>query len=184
MKTVITIEARMRSTRLPGKVLKPVLGRPMLEMMIERLRRVHQADAIVVATTDNPADDDIAALANRLGVNLYRGSEDDVLGRVLDAARSVEAELIAETTGDCPLIDPGIADQVIATFLTNQVDFCSSGLVRTYPLGLDLHVFRTSTLAEVAAQTQDPVNREHVALYIIEHPERFRLLNIASGLGP
>lgn len=182
MKTFITIEARMRSTRLPGKVLRPLLGEPMLARMIERLRRVRRADGIVVATTEHPADDPIVALAKDLGVAWHRGSEDDVLGRVLGAARGAGAELIVETTADCPLIDPGVIDGLIHTFQTNQVDYCSNILTHTYPRGLDAQVFPVAVLADVAERTNDPADREHVSLYIYEHPERYRLMNVASGL--
>jgi spore coat polysaccharide biosynthesis protein SpsF len=182
MKTIITIEARMRSTRLPGKVLRPILGRPMLARMIERLRRVRLAHGIVVATTDHGADDEIATLAAQLGVGCHRGSESDVLARVLDAARSADADLIVETTGDCPLIDPLVIDQLIQTFHSNRVDYCANVLTATYPRGLDAQVFPTRVLAEVAGLTNDPADREHVSLYIYEHPERYRLLNVASGL--
>ncbi len=182
MKTVITIEARMGSTRLSGKVLRPVLGEPMLARMIERLRRVRKADGIVVATTVHAADDPIATLANDLGVGCHRGSEEDVLGRVLDAAQGAGADLIVETTADCPVIDPGVIDQLIHTFLSNQVDYCSNVLSHTYPRGLDAQVFPVAVLADVATRTDDPADREHVSLYIYEHPERYRLLNVASGL--
>jgi spore coat polysaccharide biosynthesis protein SpsF len=182
MKTVITVEARMSSTRLPGKVLRPIIGRPLLERMVERLQRVTRADAIVIATTTNPIDDPIESLARAIGVGCWRGSEEDVLQRVLDAARSVDAELIVETTGDCPLIDPAIVDQVIHTFLVNRVDYCANVLEPTYPRGLDVQVFPTAVLAEVAGLTDDPADREHVSLYIYEHPERYRLLTVASGL--
>lgn len=182
MKIVTTIEARMRSTRLPGKVLKPLLGKPMLERMVERLRRARRSDAIVVATTTHPADDPIVELARAMGVGCYRGSEEDVLDRVLEAAESVEADLIVETTADCPLIDPGVIDQLIATYLANPVDYCSNVLKPTYPRGLDAQVFSVATLRQVAALTTDPADREHVSLYIYEHPERYRLLTVASGL--
>ena len=181
---MIMIQARMRSERLPGKVLLPVLGRPLLELMIERLRRVTLADDIMVATTDDPSCDPIAELAERLGVGVHRGSEVDVLGRVIDAARAAHAELIVETTGDCPLIDPATIDRVIASFLAADVDYCSNVLVRTYPRGMDVQVFPLTVLEEVNRLTTDPPDREHVSLYIYEHPERFRLLNVASGLDP
>lgn len=181
MKTVITIEARMRSTRLPGKVLKPVLGRPLLALMIERMQQVWQADQIVVATTDNRADDPIADLAQQLGVGWFRGSEDDVLDRVLKAAQSVNADLIVEMTGDCPLADPLIVDQMIGIFKTNSVDYCANVLTRTYPRGMDTQVFPVKVLAQVSELTQDPTDHEHVSLYIYNHPEHFRLLNVVSG---
>jgi spore coat polysaccharide biosynthesis protein SpsF len=183
-KIACIVEARMRSTRLPGKVLKPILGRPMLALLVERLGRVRQIDAIVIATTENSADDCIAALAQQLGVQSYRGSEDDVLGRVLGAARSVHADLIVEVTGDCPLIDPGVIDQLIATYKTNLTDYCANVLSRTYPRGMEAQVFSVDVLARAADSTQDPIDREHVSLYIYEHPDTFRLLNVASGLPP
>ena len=182
MNTVITIEARMGSTRLSGKVLRPILGQPMLARMVERLRRVRLADGIVVATTDHAADDPIAALAAHLGIGCHRGSEPDVLGRVLGAARSVGADVIVETTADCPLIDPLVVDQLIQTFRSNPVDYCANVVVPTYPRGLDVQVFPVRVLEEVAGLTNDPADREHVSLYIYEHPERYRLLNVASGL--
>jgi spore coat polysaccharide biosynthesis protein SpsF len=182
MRVVTTIEARMGSSRLPGKVLAPILGRPMLAWMIDRLRRVRWSDEIVVATTTHPADDPIVELARGAGVAWHRGSEADVLSRVLGAARAARADLIVETTGDCPLIDPAVVDQAIQTFRTNAVDYCGNVLARTYPRGLDVQVFPTSVLAEVAELTTDPADREHVSLYIYSHPERFRLLNLASGL--
>jgi spore coat polysaccharide biosynthesis protein SpsF len=184
MRIVATIEARMTSSRLPGKVLRPVLGRPLLSHMIERLRRVWQLDQIMVATTVNATDNPIAELAGSLGVGCFRGSEEDVLGRVLGAARAARADLIVETTGDCPLMDPAIVDQVIATFKVNAVDYCANVLQPTFPRGMDVQVFPTEVLAQVDALTRDPADREHVSLYIYEHPERFRLLNVASGLRP
>jgi len=184
MKTAAIIQARMRSTRLPGKVLLPILGRPMLELMIERLRRVSALDEIIVATTVDPTCNPIEDLAQHLGVACYRGSEDDVLDRVLRAARAFHVDLIVEVTGDCPLIDPETITGVIRCFNSNQVDYCSNILERTYPRGMDVQVFPVAVLAEVAEITKDPADREHVSLYIYQHPERYRLLNMASGLQP
>lgn len=174
MKIVITIEARMGSTRLPGKVLMPILGRPMLAYMIERLQRVSKADKIVVATTDNPNDDPIADLATNLGVGLFRGSEEDVLDRVLSAASSANADVIVETSGDCPLIDPEVVDQVIGVYLANKFDFVNNGL--------DIEIFSKAVLYEVSQLTKDPIDREHVSLYIYEHPERFSFCRLETGL--
>jgi spore coat polysaccharide biosynthesis protein SpsF len=172
----------MRSTRLPNKVMLPILGRPMLELMIERLRRARLLDGIVIATSTDPSCQVIEELACRLRVGCYRGSEDDVLDRVLQAARSARAGVIVETTGDCPLLDPEVVDRVIEAFQSQQVDYCSNILERTYPRGMDVQVFPVRVLEEVARLTQDPVDREHVSLYIYEHPERFSLRNVASGL--
>lgn len=182
MRIAIIIQARMRSSRLPGKVLRSVCGKPLLELMIERLRCVSEAQEIVVATTTDPSCDPIEAFTRRVGVGCYRGSEEDVLERVLLAAQQSRAHLIVETTGDCPLIDPETVSRVIQTFLAHSVEYCSNVLTRTYPRGMDVQVFPTAVLEEVARLTSDPADREHVSLYIYEHPERFRLLNVESGL--
>ena len=182
MRIVATIEARMKSSRLPGKVLKPVLGRPLLDLMIERVRRVPQVSEIVVATTTDSSCDPIEEMAHKLGVGCFRGSEDDVLDRVLQAARSARADLIVELTGDCPLMDPAIVNQVIETFLAAGVDYCSNTLARTYPRGMDVQVFPLAVLEEVARLTNNPADREHVSLYIYEHPERFKLRSVQSDL--
>jgi spore coat polysaccharide biosynthesis protein SpsF len=178
MKTVCTIEARMTSTRLPGKVLLEAAGKPLLEHMVERLRRARSLDAVVIATTDQPDSDPIAALAERLGVGCFRGSEEDVLSRVLGAARAYNAEVIVETTGDCPLLDPEVIDRVVGEYRASGVDYCSNALEPTYPRGMDTQVFATAVLAEVDELTDRPQDREHVSLYIYEHPERYRLRNV------
>jgi spore coat polysaccharide biosynthesis protein SpsF len=168
----------MTSSRLPGKVLLEAAGKPLLEHMIERLRRVRALDEIVIATTEEASSDPIVALGERLGVGVFRGSEEDVLARVLGAAQAYGAELIVETTGDCPLIDPATIDQVIARFGDGGVDYCSNTLERTYPRGMDVQAFPTAVLAEVASLTNDPADREHVSLYIYEHPERYTLRSV------
>jgi spore coat polysaccharide biosynthesis protein SpsF len=181
VKVVCTIEARMTSTRLPGKVLLPARGRPLLEHMVERLKRARRIDAIVLAIPDGAAHEPLAALAARLRIGCFRGSEDDVLGRVLGAARAHGADLIVETTADCPLIDPAVVDEVVERFLDGGADYCSNTLERTFPDGMDVQVFPTAVLAEADALTADPADREHVSLYIYSHPERYRLRNVASG---
>ena len=182
MKTVAIIEARMTSTRLPGKILLPILGKPMLELLIERLKRAKLIDQIVVATTHNPSDDVVEKLTQRIRVGCFRGSEDDVLDRVLCAARANEADVIVEITADCPLIDPSVLDQVIRIYETKNVDYVSNILKRTYPRGMETQVFSTAVLENVARLTQDPVDHEHVSLYIYEHPETFTVFNVASDL--
>lgn len=182
MKTVAIIEARMTSTRLPGKHMLPILGRPMLELLIERLKRAHLIDQVVVATTINSTDDVIEQLTCRLGVGCFRGSEMDVLDRVLRAAQTNKADVIVEITGDCPLVDPVIIDQVITHYQNSDYDYVSNVLELTYPIGMDVQVFSTAVLEKVARLTQDPVDHEHVSLYIYEHPELFTLFNVRSDL--
>lgn len=184
VRIVATIQARMRSERLPGKVLLPILGRPNLALMVERLRRVRSIDDVVIATTTHASCDPIEDLAGTLGVLCFRGSEEDVLDRVLRAGTASRADVIVETTGDCPLIDPATVALVIDRFLDGGVDYCSNILVRTYPRGMDTQVFPLAVLREVAELTDDPVDHEHVSYYIYQHPERFRLRNVESGLPP
>jgi len=176
----ITIEARISSSRLPGKTLKLLHKRPMLARMIERLKRVKLADVIVVATTNLPEDAPIIDLAKEMGVGYYRGSSEDVLDRVLQAAKKYKIDIIVESCGDCPVIDPDIIDMEIQTFLANNVDYVGCHLVKTFPLGLDAKLFTTKTLEEVADITNDPADRENVSLYIYEHPEKYKLLNIEA----
>lgn len=175
---VATIEARMTSSRLPGKVLMDVAGKPILQHMIERLSRVPTLDGVVVATTGNKEDAPVVALAKSLGVGHYCGSEDDVLKRVLDAARAYEVDVIVETTGDCPLIDPAIVEACIQGYLAADVDYLSNVLKRTYPRGMDTQVFSTDILADVALRTNDPEDHEHVSIYIYRHPENYSLKNM------
>lgn len=184
MKIVCIIEARMRSSRLPGKVLKPIVGKPMLELMVERLKRARTLDDIVIATTDQPGDEAVAALAGRLGIGSFRGSEEDVLARVLGAARSAEADVIVETTGDCPLLDPAIIDKVVADYRMGSADFVANMLSYTHPRGMDVRVFSTGDLEEINRVSADPADHEHVSLHFWEHPEKYRLRNVTSDLPP
>lgn len=175
-----TIEARMTSTRLPGKVLLDAAGVPMLQRMIERLRRVPALDGIVVATTTNASDDPIEELTRTLGVGCFRGSEDDVMERVLGAARAHDIDVIVETTGDCPLIDPAVVQTIIDDYFSTSVDYAANVLERTYPIGMDTQVFATEVLAEAFSLTDAPDDREHVSLFIYRHPELYTLNNRAA----
>ncbi|BAE52610.1 cytidylyltransferase domain-containing protein [Paramagnetospirillum magneticum] len=180
MKIIATIEARMTSSRLPGKVLLPAQGRPMLARMVERLKMVPSLDGIVVATTVNATDDPIEALAAELGIGCWRGSEDDVLKRVLDAAHAFEADVIVELTGDCPLIDPAIVETCVQAYRAAGVDYLSNVQERSFPIGMDTQVFATAILDDVARRTDDPTDHEHVSLYIYRHPELYSLKNVAA----
>lgn len=181
-KVVATIEARMNSTRLPGKVLKPICGKPMLELMVERVRRSTSIDEIVIATAANASCDSIAKMAANMGIHCFRGSEDDVLERVLKAAGSVDADIIVELTGDCPLIDPAVIDEIVHQYHEKGVDYCANVLERSYPAGMDTQVFSRKVLEKTARLTSDPNDREHVSLFIYNNPGIFTLHNVKSEL--
>ena len=170
----------MSSTRLPGKVLLPLAGEPMLTRLVERLRRVQRADGIVIATTTNATDDPIAALCAQLGVSCHRGSEHDVLSRYADAARLHGADVVVRITSDCPLIDPALIDQVIATHEEGGSDYVSNMLPPTWPYGMAVEVFSAAALAQAHAEATQAAEREHVTPFIYWHPERYRLRNVAS----
>lgn len=180
MKTVATIEARMSGTRLPGKVLLPALGQPMLQHLVTRLRAVPSIDAIVLATTGNAGDDRLEAFAQQAGIGCFRGSEDDVMARVIGAAQSAGAEVIVEITGDCPIIDPQIVEQGIRMFRANAAAYVGNAHVRSYPDGMDVQVFRLATLEQSAALTTERLDREHVTLHIRQHPELFAPLHLVA----
>ena len=123
----------MTSSRLPGKVLLQAAGKPMLEHLVNRLRAVPSLDGIVLATTLNATDDVLEEISKRVGISCYRGSENDVMERVIVAAESVEADVVVGITGDCPIIDPQLVEQTIRTFKVNQADYVSNGHIRSYP---------------------------------------------------
>jgi spore coat polysaccharide biosynthesis protein SpsF len=181
-KIVCIVEARFASTRLPGKVLMPILGETMLARVVERLRNARTIDEIVIATSDNSADDAVEAEAGYIGVPVFRGSEEDVLDRVVGAARAYEADIIVEVTGDCPLIDAGLVDKVVGDFLMGGADFVSNILPHTTPRGTDVRVFRAGDLAEINAQSTDPADHEHVSLHFWEHPERYVCRNVETNV--
>jgi spore coat polysaccharide biosynthesis protein SpsF (cytidylyltransferase family) len=168
----LIIQARMGSTRLPGKVLRSLAGAPMLAREIERVRASTLVDTIVIATTDKPEDDTVAQLASTLGVHCYRGSEQDVLDRYYHAAKGTGADIVVRITGDCPLQDPVVIDEVIQHFLDHsEIDYV--GTPTNYPEGLDTEVFRFSTLEDAWKNAQLPSEREHVTPYIKNHPEKY-----------
>jgi len=180
MKIIATIEARMTSSRLPGKVLLPAAGKPMLEHLVNRLKSVQSLSTIVLATTTNITDDVLVDFAKSQDIECFRGSEDDVMSRVINAARANSADVVVEITGDCPVVDPQIIEQAIQIFLANSAEYVSNVQVRSYPDGMDTQVFWLSALEKSAALTDDPLDREHVTLHIRNHPEIFSQLNIVA----
>jgi spore coat polysaccharide biosynthesis protein SpsF len=180
MRTAIIVQARMGSSRLPGKVLRPLLGKPMLARQLERIRRSALADALVVATTESAADAAVAALCVAEGVACVRGSEVDVLGRYLAAARAHQADVIVRITGDCPLLDSAMVDRCIARFAEGGADYVSNVLRRTLPRGMDTEVFSRAALERIASLATCPEDREHVTRYFYTHPSLFKLGSVES----
>ena len=169
---VAIVEARMTSSRLPGKHLLKANGKPMLQHLVERLQRVSSISNIVIATTVNHADNELVNFAKEVGVDFYRGSELDVMGRVVEAGDAFAADVICEVTGDCPIIDPELVEQVIQTFQKNNVAYANNGR-HGLPDGMGAQVFHWRTLKQSAEMTQEPLDREHVTLHIKRHPELF-----------
>ncbi len=184
MRTVATIEARMGSKRLPGKVLMHIGGVRSLECQVRRLQRCEQIDDIVIATTTHANDEAIVDFAQEVGVHVFRGSEDDVMSRILGAAKSVDGELQVQTTGDCPIIDPSIVDEVVSVFkqANGSFDFVSNEIERSYPIGMDCRVFPVAVLEEAASLCQDPTHRVHGSTYIYvgEGSARYRVKNVLA----
>ncbi|OPY58784.1 MAG: 3-deoxy-manno-octulosonate cytidylyltransferase [Pelotomaculum sp. PtaU1.Bin035] len=181
MKINAIVATRMTSSRLPGKVLMDLAGKPALARLIERLRRSKYIHNIVIATTTNHTDDVVVAAAQSEGVLYYRGSEEDVLLRTVEAAEATDTDYIVQITSDCPLIDAETADRVIEQMLSHPyLDYVANQLVRTYPLGFSVEIFKTVDLHEVEQTVHDPAVREHVSLYFYEHPERYHLSNIEA----
>jgi len=170
MKIVATIEARMTSTRLPGKVMLPAMGKPMLHYLVERLKAVPSIDDIVLATTINKTDDVFADFAKEENIGCFRGSEDDVMLRVVKAAESVNADVIVEITGDCPILDPKIVEQTIATYKSSNVDYVS---IKNFPVGMDTQVLAFEALKKSLSMTDDPLAHEHVTMHIRDNPQLF-----------
>jgi spore coat polysaccharide biosynthesis protein SpsF len=180
MKVATIIQARMGSSRLPGKVLKDLGGDSVLARVLHRLERAKLVGEIIVATTQNAEDDAIIAECKRLSIRFFRGEQDDVLDRYYLAAVEAKAEAIVRITSDCPLIEPEVTDKTIAAFLEKAPDYASNRLERTYPRGLDTEAMTVETLARAQHAASRPYERTHVTPYIYEHPEAFRLLSVKA----
>ncbi len=183
MTILVIVQARMTSTRLPGKVLKKVLNKPLLAYQIERLQRVTLADKIVIATTSNETDKPIVELCQDFYITYFRGSEEDVLARYYLAAKKYQADLVVRVTSDCPLIDPKIIDKVIQFYLDSQpkYHYVSNCLTRTYPQGMDTEVFSFQVLEEAFKEANKQPDREHVTPFIHRQPERYSLGCVTYG---
>lgn len=180
MKVLGVLQARVSSTRLPGKVLRPLLGRPMIARQIERLHRARTLDALVLATSTDPSDDALARWAEDAGVPVHRGSLDDVLDRFVSAARPYAPQHVARLTGDCPLADPAVIDAVVARHLRCGADYTSNTIEPTWPDGLDVEVMTMAALEIAAREATAPYQREHVTQFIVRQPGRFRLESVRA----
>lgn len=180
MTTACIVQARMTSTRLPGKVMLPLGGRPMLARLVERLRRARRIDTVVIATTTNASDDVIAELSADLEVRCHRGSEHDVLSRYAEAATACGATAVVRVTSDCPLLDPALLDRVIELYGRGGFDYVGNMQPPTWPYGLAVEVMAASVLFEADREATEPAEREHVTPFIYWRPERYRLGNMAS----
>ena len=160
------VQARMTSSRLPGKVLSDICGKPSLQRMLERINMASSIDKVVVATTINASDNLIVELCEKLKVDIFRGDEDDVLGRFCGAAEVAEAEIVIRLTADCPMIDPDVIDEVVSAFSIYNHDYLSNTIDRTYPDGLDIEVMSIDALREAHKKAVAPFLREHVTPYI------------------
>lgn len=174
MTVTAIVQARMGSTRLPGKVLADVGGRPLLQFLLERLQGLPFSH-LVVATSDAAGDDAVADVASAAGAAVVRGAEHDVLERFRQAATEHPADTLIRLTADCPLVDPQVIASVVAAHHTHGADYTSNTLVRTYPDGLDVEVMASSALMAAAEEAVDPVEREHVTPFVYRRPERFVL---------
>lgn len=182
MRVVAIIQARMGSTRLPGKVLLDLVGEPMLARVVNRTRRATMLNEVVVATTTEQADGAIVDLCIKSGWFCFRGSGNDVLDRYYHAAKAYRADVVVRVTSDCPLIDPEIVDLVVSRFLQKgSLDYVSNTLPpRTFPRGLDVEVMSLEALEIAWREDTNPLWREHVTPYIYRHQERFALSSVVN----
>jgi glutamate-1-semialdehyde 2,1-aminomutase len=179
MKIVAVVQARMGSTRLPNKVMKLLAGKPMIEILLARLSKSQEIDQIVLATSTDERNQPLIEYVSKLGYEVVVGSENDVLGRYLLAAKEVDADVIVRITGDCPLVDPTLVDQVVRVFKQSTVDYCSNISPPSYPDGLDIEVFSMAALERAGKETIDPLDREHVTPYLRDS-KKFSISAVAS----
>jgi spore coat polysaccharide biosynthesis protein SpsF len=178
---LIIVQARLSSSRLPGKVLKNLGGRPMLAWTLERVRAARLVSKVVVATSAESSDDAVAAFCREQSVTCYRGPLDDVAGRFALALESEKANAFMRVTGDAPLIDPAVIDAAIRLYQAGDWDLVSNVLVRSFPIGQSVEVLRASTFLAALAEMHDAGDREHVTQFLHKNRMRYRTVNFSSG---
>ena len=180
MKTVAIVQARLGSSRLPGKVLQDLAGDTMLARVVARLRAARTIDDIVIATTMNESDDPVVREAARLGVHVWRGSEQNVLARYVGAARKYHAGAVVRVTSDCPLLDPETVDRVVTSLRAAALDYSSNTHMRSYPRGLDVEAFYLETLEKIFHLATSAAAKEHVTAYVMEKPNEFAIHQVTA----
>ncbi|HWS95789.1 MAG TPA: glycosyltransferase family protein [Candidatus Methylomirabilis sp.] len=180
MNIVAIIQARMGSNRLPGKVMKDIAGKPMLERVVNRVRRARTLQAVVVATSTKAADDEIAEFCDASRIPVFRGNELDVLDRYYRAAKAYAAEVIVRVTSDCPLIDPEVVDRVVRAYLDRHPDFAWNDIGSSFPRGLDVEVMSIAALERAWSEAADGYQRTHVTPYFHMNPGTFRCLALTE----
>ena len=181
LKRVAIIQVRTTSQRLPNKCLLHLFGKTVLEHIIRRLRYAKSIDEICVATTTNTSDDVIEEIAKNAGVHVYRGSEDDVLDRFYQAAKSVRADVICRVTADDPLKDPQVLDKIMQTYSEGRYDYVSNTMKPSYPEGIDIEIFSFKALEKAWQEGNMPSEREHVTPYIWKNPQLFQTYNVENS---
>ena len=176
------IQARTASTRLPGKVLADIAGAPMLARVVDRARRARTVDRVIVATTTESRDDELARYAGTLAVDVFRGSEDDVLDRYYQAALLYELDVVVRITSDCPLLDPGLIDRVVTLLRDSRADYAANTLERTFPRGLDVQAVPFATLERAWREATSVHERAHVLPYVYERPETFSMAGFTDAV--
>ncbi len=180
MRIATIVQARMGSSRLPGKVMLDLGGASVIARVVQRLRRANLIGELVIATTRHPEDETIVRECNRLSVRCFQGEEKDVLDRYYCAAQALKAEAVVRITSDCPLIEPEITDQTISTFIERRPDYASNALYRTYPRGLDTEVITFEALERTWRAAEKSYQRSHVTAYIYENPAQFNIISVTG----
>ncbi len=180
MRTVAVIQARCRSERLYGKVLIPLAGKPVIEHVVSAVRSASLIDDVILATSLQPDDAPLAAIGMKLGLRVFRGSDEDVLARFVGALEGDTADTVVRYTADDPLLDPAVIDMVVGNYLKGGCDYASNMIERSWPRGLDTEVLSRGALMRAHCEGTLPEDREHVTFYLRRHPELFRLRNVKA----